>query len=78
MVKNIILQNCINNNPHYVHALEVESLQDLKDIITELMMWNYPKESLIEFVNTLSIYCTNEDNEDEVYNFDITTFLNDL
>ena len=66
---------------HYVHALEVSNVYELESILESLFneyIDKYSIETIIYFCNTLSIYCFDEENENEVYNFDVTEFLQNL
>ena len=71
---------------HYVHALEVSNVYELESILESLFdeyIDKYSIETVIDFCNTLSIYYFDEGNENEVdenevYNFDVTEFLQNL
>lgn len=68
-------------NGHYVHALEVSNVYELESILESLFneyIDEYSIETIIDFCNTLSIYCVDDENENEVYNFDVTEFLQNL
>ena len=73
-------------NYHYVHALEVSNVYELESILESLFneyIDKYSIEIIIDFCNTLSIYYFDEENENEVdenevYNFDVTEFLQNL
>lgn len=73
-------------NGHYVHALEVSNVYELESILESLFneyINEYDIETIIDFCTTLEIYYfdsenENEVDENEVYNFDITEFLNNL
>lgn len=65
--------------PHYCHALEVNDAMELESII-ESIIENFTNEGfsaadIKDFCNTLSIYCLNDDNEEEVYNFNINEYI---
>ena len=73
-------------NGHYVHALEVSDVYELKSILELLFneyIDKYDIETIIEFCTTLSIYYfdnknENEVDENEVYDFNVTEFLKSL
>jgi hypothetical protein len=73
-------------NGHYVHALEVSNVYELESILESLFneyIDKYSIEVLIDFCSTLEIYYfdnenENEIDENEVYNFNVTEFLQNL
>ena len=73
-------------NGHYVHALEVSNVYELESICESLFneyIDKYSIEIIIDFCTTLSIYYFDEENENEVeenevYDFDVTEFLQNL
>ena len=73
-------------NGHYVHALEVSNVYELESILESLFdeyIDKYSIETIIDFCDTLLIYYFDEENENEVdenevYNFDVTEFLQNL
>ena len=73
-------------NGHYVHALEVSNIYELESILESLFdeyIDKYSIEVLIDFCNTLEIYYFDDENENEideneVYNFNVTEFLQNL
>jgi hypothetical protein len=68
-------------NGHYIHAIEVTSKYDLECVIEQFyyeFIERYELEDIISFFNTISIYCLEDEHEHEVYNFDITKFINEL
>lgn len=86
---NNILNKLIRlRNGHYVHALDVFDLDELKDSIESLVdqfhKQGYNMEDIKEFFNTISIYHledeeldeeTNDINKDELYAFDIDNYI---
>ena len=73
-------------NHHYVHALEVSNVYELESILESLFdeyIDKYSIETIIDFCDTLLIYYFDEENENEVdenevYDFDVTEFLQNL
>lgn len=73
-------------NGHYIHAVEVSNVYELKSILEALYdeyIDKYNIEIIIDFCNTLSIYYFDDENENEVdenevYNFNVTEFLKSL
>ena len=73
-------------NGHYAHALEVSNVYELESILESLFdeyIDKYSIETIIDFCDTLLIYYFDEENENEVdenevYNFDVTEFLQNL
>ena len=65
---------------HYIHALEVESVYCLEESISTLyseFQEIYTLPEIISFFDSISIYCNDENNEMEVYNFNIEKFITD-
>ena len=80
-----ILENIINKRKgYYVHALEVESLNELTNTIEvlagEFHTDGYSLEDIKDFFNTMSIYYLGDDDKEEdlIYDFDIESYLSDL
>jgi len=73
-------------NGHYVHALEVSNVYELESALESLyneFIDKYGIEALIDFCSTLEIYYFDDENENEideneVYNFNVTEFLESL
>ena len=77
---NKILENIYKNRSNYCHALEVSNKYELISCIESLydeFIIEYTLDELIDFFNTMSIYCLDEE-EEEVYNFDINNYLKEL
>ena len=75
---NQILEEVLNNrNGHYVHALEVESVWELKTIIECICEEHSDKliGIIIDFLESAELYCLNEEYEDEVYSFNIGDYV---
>ena len=75
---NQILEEVLNNrNGHYVHALEVESVWELKTIIECICEEHSDKliNAIIDFLESAELYYLNEECEDEVYSFNITNYV---
>lgn len=84
---NPILEKVLENrNGHYVHALEVDSIAELEScidaLVDELVREEYDKADIRDFVESLSIYylseVENEEDEEEVYNYDVSDRLSYL
>jgi len=70
-----------NRNGMYVHALEVNDVYELENAIEciyDEFIETQTKETIIEFFNTMDLYCLEDENEDEIFNFNITEFINNL
>lgn len=66
---------------HYVHALEVYDVYELESFLDSFyseFIYEFNIETIIDFCATLSIYCLSDENENEVYNFNITNYLKNL
>ena len=59
-------------NGHYCHVLEVSDVYELESIleqIVEMFSHEFSNEEIQEFIDTLTIYCLDETQESEVYNY---------
>lgn len=78
---NNIIEQIYKNRTNYCHVLEVNDKYELITCIESLydeFIIEYNLEEIIDFFNTMEIYCLDEDEEDEVYNFDINEYLKKL
>lgn len=79
---NKILEKVLEaRNGHYVHALEVNDVYELQSCVDSLydeFSSKYSSNEVNEFITSLQIYCLDDSNEDEVYNFNINEYLNEL
>lgn len=68
-----------NRGGHYVHALEVETVYEIENVISEIAneFSDHGIEALKEFFNTIAIYFIGDgpEEEEEVYNFDTDKFI---
>ena len=77
----ILLKILENRKGHYVHDLEVNDLWELQTIICSLydeFIEEYDINTFINFITSMQIYCLNEENESDVYSFDIAEYINNL
>ena len=83
---NRILEEVLINRFNYCHVLEVNSLYELQSTIDSLYDgWinegaygiKYSHSEVVKFLSTLEIYCLDEDEEEEVYSFNIQNYLNE-
>jgi hypothetical protein len=44
-------------------------MENIVESIYQENIDEFDKETIIDFLETLTVYCLDEDNEDEVYNF---------
>ena len=68
-------------NGHYVHALEVNDVYELQSCIDSLydeLIDGYDVETFIDFITSMELYSLSDENEDEIYNFDITNYIINL
>lgn len=79
---NAILEKITENrNGFYVHAIEVNDVYELQNAIE--CIYNefestYDREMTIDFFNSMEIYCLDDSNSEEVHNFNITDYINNL
>lgn len=69
-----IRTDLINSRPVYCHVLEVMDVYELDGIIEALVsefIEQYGTPQILEFFNTITVICTTDDNETEVYDFDV-------
>jgi dihydroorotase len=89
MQNNTIFNTILKNkNNHYIHALEVETTYEIENCI-ECIWFEFQETATIkelkDFFNSMEIYyyevdendkqIENEENENEIYNFDIDQFI---
>lgn len=63
---------------HYCHCYEAETASDLEclaESICQEYEYKYTEATIITFLESLSIYATNDDTEDEVYSFSFTDYV---
>jgi hypothetical protein len=67
-----------NRSGHYVHAVEVSEVSELENIAESIYEENseFDKETIIDFLETLSVYSLGEDNETEIYAFNFRDYIN--
>ena len=79
---NAIIEMILENRKGmYVHALEVVNLYDLQSCIESLyaeLVEDFDVDTFIDFITSMEIYCTEEENEDEVYDFNIEEFIKNI
>jgi len=79
---NAILKTILDNRKGmYVHALEVNDVYELQSAIESLydeLIDDYSIDTFIDFIDTMQLYCLSDENENEVYNFDITNFIESI
>ena len=66
---------------HYVHNLEVNDVYELETVVESLydeLIEEYDINTFINFITSMQIYCLIEENENDVYNFDIENYINNL
>jgi hypothetical protein len=59
-------------NGHYCHVLEVSDVYELKSILEQIVNEfsdEFSDEEIQEFIDTLTVYCLDETQESEVYNY---------
>ena len=66
-------------NGHYCHVLEVHDIYELQscieNITDEFINLNFSINDIINFFDSITIYSLSEENEEEVYNFDIVEYI---
>jgi hypothetical protein len=75
---NRILKHIIENRFNYCHAIEVECKYDLISVIDNIydeFIRDYSHKEVLEFINSLEVYCLDDKEEEEVFNFNINNYL---
>jgi len=70
----------IKRQGQYCHALEVNDIFELQAIIDALydeFILEYTIDDILEFFNSIELYCLNDKNEEAVYNFNIEKYISD-
>lgn len=75
-----------SKNGHYVHVLELSSAYELSECVEQLyseFIKDFSHDDIVEFFDTMTvIYYSeegeNEEDENELYNFNIAELLTDL
>lgn len=66
---------------HYVHALEVNDAYELGSTIENFvgeLQDTFTVNDFKEFFSTIELYCLIDEYEDDVYNFDIDSYIDEL
>jgi len=70
-----------SRNGHYCHCVEVENVYQL-EMIAETIFSDFidthTKEDILEFLETLEVYSLDDDNEEDIYDFSFTEYVNDF
>lgn len=78
-MKTILDEVIENRKGHYVHALEVEDVYEIENVISGIAdeFSSHGIEALKDFFYTMSIYYIGNDEEveNEVYNFNIEEYI---
>ena len=76
---NPILEQAISaRNGHYCHVVEVSNKYELECIADAIFNENeneHKVSDIIDFLESLEVYCLEDENEDEVFDFSFTDYL---
>lgn len=81
MANKILADITESRNGHYCHALEVNDLYELESTIETLVQEfseQYSQKEILEFFDSISIYCLEDKNEQEVFDFNIANFIKEF
>ena len=74
-----LLDHIINKrNGHYCHCIEVGDTYDMESIAESVIQEyseDFTEAEIIEFLDSLDVYCTDEVNEDSVYSFSFKEYI---
>ena len=83
-ILNLIIMNAIFENiieargGHYCHCVEVSDVYELQ-CIAESIISEYQdttsESEIIDFLESLTVYCLEDKNESEVFNFSFTEYI---
>ena len=77
---NPILENVLKNRINYCHVIEVNNTYEIECIIESIIDENeneYGLNNCIEFLTSLQIYCLDDENENEIFAFDVENYINE-
>lgn len=81
-MSNSILEYMIEQRSgRYVHALEVNDSYELESVIENFiseLQYTFTANDFKDFFSTIELYCLNDEYEDDVYNFDMDSFIDEL
>lgn len=63
---------------HYCHVVEVSNEGELESIAEAIIQQNeneFDKETIIDFLETLEVYCLDDANEEEVFAFSFRDYI---
>ncbi len=76
---NALLEKVIESrNGHYCHVVEVSEVYELENIAEAILSENeneFDVETIIDFLETLTVYCLDDTNEKEVYDFNFREYI---
>lgn len=76
---NALLEKVINSrNGQYCHVVEVSEVYELESIAEAIISENqneFDAETIIDFLETLTVYCLDDNNEIEVYAFNFREYI---
>lgn len=76
---NNLLEKVINQrNGHYCHVVEVNDVSELANIAEAIIQENeneFDAETIIDFLETLEVYCLNDENESEIFAFNFRDYI---
>ena len=76
---NALLEKVIKQREgYYCHCVEVSDVYDLENIAEAIIQENeteFDKETIINFLETLEVYCLDYANEKEIFAFDFREYI---
>lgn len=79
---NKLLEKVIQSRKgHYCHCIEVSTTYEMEGIAESIMdefEQDFDKETIIEFLESMTVYCLDNDNEKSVYDFSFREYIESL
>jgi hypothetical protein len=72
----IICESRNNNYCHCVECSETYELESIAESIYDEFEETHTKEEITDFLESLTVYALKEENEEEIYKFSFTKFVN--
>ncbi len=79
---NKIIKRISDNRSVYCHVLECSTLDEVMLVVDELLedfiSFKDSDEDIIDFFETIELYCLNDENENAFFNFDMNKYVKSI